>query len=571
MKPDLILLHAPSVYDFRKHSIMFGPVSDLVPSSSIFEMYPLGFPILGEYLSRQGFSVRIVNLALRMLKNPRFDVEKFIASLKAYLFGIDFHWLPHAHGSLEVAKIVRKYHPQTPIIFGGFSASYYYKELINYPQVDMIMRGDSTEEPMRLLLEALKKKGSLNSIPNLSWKDGEGSIHHNPIEYVPQNLSHINLDYTFVMRLAARYKDLISTVPFINWLEYPIVAALSCRGCTRSCVTCGGSKYTFREFFNREKPAFRDPELLANDVGEISKYSRGPIFLLGDLLQAGEDYTQTFLMALKKKKIKNQVAFEFFTPPSPGFWSMVREVLPHWSIEISLESHDEEVRKFFGKGIYTNEELEESLGEALRKGCERVDLYFMSGIPKQTKKSILETIGYCDHLYHKFQDRRLLVFISPMAPFLDPGSLVFEKPSLFGYHLLSKSLEDHRQALLQPSWKYMLNYESSCLSRDELVESTYEAALGLNRLKAKYRVIKEKAARDVERRILKAREIVKQIDEVMEKISSSGEKNVFKNLQEEMLEYSTSTICEKRELEWPIPVFRKFKMAKIIPFLLFKR
>ena len=28
-KPDLILLHAPSVYDFRKEPIMFGPISDV--------------------------------------------------------------------------------------------------------------------------------------------------------------------------------------------------------------------------------------------------------------------------------------------------------------------------------------------------------------------------------------------------------------------------------------------------------------------------------------------------------------------------------------------------------------
>ena len=30
-RADLIFLHAPSVYDFRKHSILYGPVSDLVP------------------------------------------------------------------------------------------------------------------------------------------------------------------------------------------------------------------------------------------------------------------------------------------------------------------------------------------------------------------------------------------------------------------------------------------------------------------------------------------------------------------------------------------------------------
>ncbi|MBI4744102.1 MAG: TIGR04190 family B12-binding domain/radical SAM domain protein, partial [Actinobacteria bacterium] len=111
-KPDLILLHAPSVYDFRELSIMHGPVSDVVPSSPVFEMYPFGFTAIAEYLQRFGYNVRIINLAFKMLKNPSFDVEKFIQSLSAVAFGIDLHWLPHAHGSLEIAKILKKHHPE---------------------------------------------------------------------------------------------------------------------------------------------------------------------------------------------------------------------------------------------------------------------------------------------------------------------------------------------------------------------------------------------------------------------------------------------------------------------------
>jgi len=41
MKADLILLNAPSVYDFREKSILYGPMSDLVSASPIFEMYPI--------------------------------------------------------------------------------------------------------------------------------------------------------------------------------------------------------------------------------------------------------------------------------------------------------------------------------------------------------------------------------------------------------------------------------------------------------------------------------------------------------------------------------------------------
>ena len=76
---DLLLLHAPSVYDFRKKAILYGPVSDMVPSSTVFEMYPLGFLTMASYLHDRGMHVRIVNLALRMMNSRRFDVPRFLA------------------------------------------------------------------------------------------------------------------------------------------------------------------------------------------------------------------------------------------------------------------------------------------------------------------------------------------------------------------------------------------------------------------------------------------------------------------------------------------------------------
>ncbi|MGD2205727.1 MAG: cobalamin-dependent protein, partial [Anaerolineae bacterium] len=123
---DLVLLHAPSVYDFRKKSILYGPVSDLVPSTPVFEMYPIGLTTIAEYLERHGLRVRIVNLAVRMLNSERFDPEKLIRKLRPTAFGIDLHWMPHAHGAIEVARLCKKYHPDVPVIFGGFSATYYH-------------------------------------------------------------------------------------------------------------------------------------------------------------------------------------------------------------------------------------------------------------------------------------------------------------------------------------------------------------------------------------------------------------------------------------------------------------
>ena len=156
---DLILLHAPSVYDFRKEFLFYGPVSDLVPSTGVFEMYPFGFMTMATALHAQGYKVRIINLASMMLNDKGLDVERLISKLRSKVFGIDLHWLPHAHGALEVAKLVRKHHPEAKILFGGYSSTYFHEELVRYPQVDLVLRGDSTEVPVVELMAALSQGG----------------------------------------------------------------------------------------------------------------------------------------------------------------------------------------------------------------------------------------------------------------------------------------------------------------------------------------------------------------------------------------------------------------------------
>ncbi|MBQ6547851.1 MAG: TIGR04190 family B12-binding domain/radical SAM domain protein, partial [Candidatus Methanomethylophilaceae archaeon] len=83
MALDIVFIHAPTVYDFRKKPIFYGPVSDVVPSSPVFEMYPIGFMTMSTHLEMAGFRTRIVNLAVQMLQSKKFDVERCIKSLKA--------------------------------------------------------------------------------------------------------------------------------------------------------------------------------------------------------------------------------------------------------------------------------------------------------------------------------------------------------------------------------------------------------------------------------------------------------------------------------------------------------
>ncbi|MBN1877597.1 MAG: TIGR04190 family B12-binding domain/radical SAM domain protein [Anaerolineae bacterium] len=546
MEYDLVFLHAPSVYDFRRRATLWGPISDLVPSTPVFDMYPVGFATMMAHLQQSGFQVRIGNLAARMVRSARFDPERFIAGIRARAFGIDLHWLPHAHGALEVARLVKRHHPDTPIIFGGYSATYFHEELIQYPFVDYVLRGDSTEHPLEQLVGCIIEGNSPVHVPNLTWKDRLGEIHVNPQTYLPENLDHLILDYHQLVRSVVRDRDLLNYVPFSHWLDYPIMASLSVKGCTQNCTICGGSAFAGRRLSCRERPSYRSPEKLAQDVRRMGKLSRGPVFILGDLRQAGREYTRRFFRAIQG--FRGSVIVEFFYPVDRAYIEELAAALPDFLVEFSPESHDQAVRQASGKR-YTNAEIESTIGVCLNAGARRFDLFFMIGLSQQTPASALATVDYCRALLQRFDDGRLIPFTSPLAPFLDPGSRAYEQSEQYGYLRHARTLVDHRNLLLQPTWKHILSYETRWMDRDALADVTYEAGLRLNRLKREVGIISAEKAAETEFRIGQARVLMARIETLMARLEGPDLESALLTLKSQIDQANTSTVCDKSELD----------------------
>ena len=568
-KTDLILLHAPHVYDFRKVPQLYGPVSDLVLSTPIFEMYPVGLSSISEYLERNGFRTRIVNIAWRMLRDMRFDAEAFIKKLDAPVFGIDLHWMVHAHGSIEIAKIVKKYHPNSKIVFGGYSSSRFYKELIQYPEVDFVMRGDSTEEPMKQFMQAFLGGGAFSSVPNLVWKNAAGQVYENEFSYVPTNISHVmGNHYGTVVRQVLRYRDFTSVIPFKGWLKYPVTAVFTNRGCKYNCIFCSGARDAMPLFANRKQPAYRSAEDIFKDIKNISGITRGPILLVGDIRENGDERASKLLGLIKEHRVKNTLMFEAFNPMPPDFIKEMAQATPGFSLDMSPESHDPEVRKVSLGRSFSNEAMEDMIQAALENGASRVEIFYMIGLHKQDTKSVLDSVDYCEHLLQKFKaDKRLFLFMGHQAPFMAPGSLAFEYPERYGFRLLYKTLEEHRQALTLPSWKFSLNYETQWLSRDEITDVTYESIARLTKLKAKYGQIPQAlAGRQIER-IERAKVLEAKIEELL----NAGKRDEIAALRPEMDAINGFTASERLELEIPMGSIMRLRYFSALRNLLFGR
>ena len=548
---DMVFLHAPSVYDFRKKPIFYGPVSDVIPSSPVFEMYPIGFMTISAHLIQAGYRTRIVNIAGQMLADEKFDAERKISRLDADVFGIDLHWMPHAHGAIELAKIVKKYHPNAKVEFGGLTSSYFYDELIRRPEIDFVMRGDTTEVPTVKLLDALNKGHDLSLVPNLVWKDEEGNIHDNGLTYSLTSLDSVIFDYGVMIKNVMRTLDVSGSLPWKAWATTPLTSVFTVRGCSINCAECGGSHYANGKVVCRNAPAFRSPKKLAEDVAGINSYMKAPIFIVGDLRQAGMKYADEFLKEVKEYDVDNHFVIELFKGGNAEYFRKCDHAFQAgWSIEFSPDSYDESVRLALGKP-YTNDAIEKTLPAAFDNGCGRFDMFFMTGLPQQTRESALDSARGAKKLWDCVKkDDALFIYNSPFAPLVDPGSRAFEEPDKWGYKLRARTLEDHRKLLDNPSWKHVLSYETVWMNRDEIAETSYDAAIELTNIEMGTGRISEEGAKLRNERTENARAVMHTIDDAL-KLKDPEERNArLWSIKEESVRLMDSTITDKNDLDW---------------------
>ncbi|MBI3994562.1 MAG: TIGR04190 family B12-binding domain/radical SAM domain protein [Nitrospirae bacterium] len=563
---DVVFIHPPSLYDFRKKAVLHGPISDVIPSGPIFEMYPIGFLSLCGHLEAAGFSTRIINVANKMLNSMEYDPEEEIRRLKPKAFGIDLHWLPHVQGSLAIGEIIKRHHPGVPIIYGGYSATYFHEELIRYPFVDYVVRGDSAEWPLVMLIKALTEKGGFDRIPNLTYKDREGRVVSSEISNVPGDNDYVLTAFDRAIEQTFRFWDLKGSLPFQAWMRYPVTAVFPYKGCQYNCKTCGGSRFASKNVLHRTALGTKSPQKLASELKTIQKYINAPSMIIGDILQNGRPYADQLLDEIRKIHFKNELAFEFFAPPSDESIARIQQSVPKYNVEISPESHDENVRRAFGRP-FTNQQLEKAIESCLRHGCRRIDLFFMIGLPQQTFSSVMRTIDYCETLLDRYGERKNLhPFIAPLAPFVDPGSEVWENPEKHGYRLFARTLEEHRRLMESAwSWKYFLNYETRWMTRDEIVSATYEAGLRLNALKRKHGLISRKTADRVEARARTAVRYMNLIDEAVQ--NGDDGRPDWDAIAAEIRELNVGALCDKNELNWPVGLL-KFNIPGILKMLL---
>lgn len=553
LKADLLLVHAPAFFDFRERRDIYFPflgTSGDVPITPLYEYFPLGFKTIQRFLGEHGYDVKIINLSTVLLRYPKINVNALIEALDVKVVGIDLHWMVHVQGSLALAKLIKELRPDIRIMLGGISSTYYADELMQYPFIDMVMRGYETHQPLVSLFKALGDGIELRAVPNLLWKLKDGQIQDNGFVYKPEAYS-CGIDWSNQPK-AGESKDVLPILEFLSTQN---------AGCSYNCGWCGGSREAFRRVNKKSRAMARKPRdeirYEFETMNSLSNVDRYHFYSVGSYNEPKESMSY-FLDLVEDANFKSISYEQYYLTPEDVMRHMAKANQRTY-ITLSPESHDMKVAKLSGRGVYTNDELEEWLYKAMDIGIYQVDIWYFIGMPEQDERSVMGTIDYCDRLLEKYKGLRIQPMICPMIPFLDPASTFFEFPDKHGYRIFYRTVEEHRRGMEHASLINRINYETDWLSKQDLVKVGFKAVQRLMEARAAYGQLPPHWAKKYNARIddaLEFIEVVHEVDCISDKLERERE---LDKLGDDVLQRNNQ-IFYSGVMNQAVPIYRKIGM-----------
>lgn len=514
---DVVLVHPPSFYDFRRKPVLPGPIDRTVPIYTfLFIMFPIGMMSIASFIDNRGVKVKIFNLAEKVLTERSFKCEEFLRKLKSKIYAIDLHWSVHTNGAVEIAKLCKMFHPDSIVILGGLTATCFAEELVgNLAFVDGVIRGEA-ELPLYILFRNLEKYDKIDAFkktPSFTFRTPEGEVVSTKMCDVADTLDE--LDFTRFDLVEPLERTITSPITRAKLWNIPF-----CRGCLLNCATCGGSRYSYRKLLKRDYPAFRSPRRIFEDFITLDELGVKSIFLFQDPRMAGEKYIDDLVKTFKGAKwtnIKN-VGIELFWPASKTYLEKLKgsDLAENVGLSISPESGNDNVRIAHGRHYFT-EDLIKTVDNCIDFGIP-IGVFFMIALGHENHQTLGEMWTLWEELLLRntraHRSARVSVDFGPMI-LLDPGSPAFFNAEKYGYRLIFKNFLDYYRGLTSPHWKYWISYETMSIDRVSIGKAILDSWETLSTIKWKLGLLTEREYELESIRVLFEKTVYNKIDKII--------------------------------------------------------
>jgi radical SAM superfamily enzyme YgiQ (UPF0313 family) len=446
----------------------YGKIIKAARGSFIF--IPMGVFAIGDLLEKEGFAVKIVNYPLEQYLNEQWSLSDFLKNTDFDMCAIDLHWIHNAYGTVEVAKIVKKANPNAKVILGGFSASYYHDQILkHFNAIDGVIRGDG-EVPLLEYARKVFKGQSLNSVPNLSYRNDSKQLRINPLSYTAKNLDDFCFANVSLLEHAQEYFELSRKIMGISF------NVSIGRGCPFNCPFCAGGQRAQERLSGRKSVILRSPEKVIEDIDYImGKYKIQSLFFGHGTYPANLKYWKKLFALIQKEKYDIGGDLEIWRLPFPrDLWKHFYHTFTrkHSSISISPRTISSQVQEKISKVCDPTFRFPETQIYDLIKNANLFKLtlriWLTIGYPFQTYLDILKDFAFsmkCLMKYGFSKQYPITIMNEPYHIF--PGSPAHEAPELFKIKLKYNSFLEVSEAFKRNRirfWYNMINYNTDSFS-----------------------------------------------------------------------------------------------------------
>src|ERR1700686_103497 len=130
---------------------------------------PLGILAVATPLLRAGYTVRLIDSTI----TPKFKKRVLEEVQDAVCLGISLVTGPMIRETVEIARAVKAWNPDFPIILGGWHPSLLPKQTLESEYIDIVVRGQG-EVALLEIVQHLESRSAIDLIPGIGFKrDGK--------------------------------------------------------------------------------------------------------------------------------------------------------------------------------------------------------------------------------------------------------------------------------------------------------------------------------------------------------------------------------------------------------------
>ncbi len=413
---------------------------------------PIGILELAAYLESRDKDIEIEVLDCQAEQLGWKELERHLESSNPDIVAPSALATCNAYSVLRTAETAKKANPNIKTVVGGqhFTATAH-ESLEDYPEIDIIVRGEGEQTFTEITQELKKKKPSLSKVKGVSFRH-EGEIVHNPPRPLIEDLDDLPLPgYHFVRKHMSKYHFTMMA----GAKQYALIEGS--RGCPHKCNFCSQWKHWNGTWRIKSAKRIADEfEYCYNEFG--SKF----LWLTDDNFGLGK-HANNLCDEIVKRGIADDIIW--FMQVRCDDIIQHRDVLPkvqkagnRWML-VGIESGDVATLESFNKKI--NPQDAEQAMKLLKENDIFAQATLIIGERKDSAKSIAKLREYVNHI-----DPDLAIFMI-LTPF--PGTELYENAKRNGW------IEDDNWANYDMAHAIM---PTETLSRKEVQEELYNCYRG---------------------------------------------------------------------------------------------